>query len=140
MLLVWQVFYAGPKLKEEQERRQRIQQEQSAGQGAAGRAEDGPEPLPPARSPQPGSRRALGSPGGPAATREAALETSPRVRIDTPSLRGSIALKGGRIDDLVLAKYHETVDPTVAQCRAVLAVGRAASLLRRVRLGGGQPA
>ena len=33
------------------------------------------------------------------------------MRIETPSLRGSIALAGGRIDDLVLAKYRETVDP-----------------------------
>ncbi len=44
-------------------------------------------------------------------SREAALAASPRVRIDTPSLAGSIALKGGRIDDLSLIKYRETVDP-----------------------------
>ncbi|MDB5510823.1 MAG: 60 kDa inner rane insertion protein [Enterovirga sp.] len=45
-------------------------------------------------------------------SREAALARSPRVRIDTPSLAGSIALKGGRIDDVSLKGYHETVDPT----------------------------
>jgi len=33
------------------------------------------------------------------------------VRIETPSLLGSIALKGARIDDLSLIKYRETVDP-----------------------------
>ena len=44
-------------------------------------------------------------------TRDATLAASPRVRIDTPSLSGSIALKGGRIDDLSLVKYRETVDP-----------------------------
>ena len=43
--------------------------------------------------------------------RKTALEQSPRIAIDAPSLKGSIALKGGRIDDVELAGYHETVDP-----------------------------
>ncbi len=46
-----------------------------------------------------------------AATREAAIAEQPRVRINTPRLHGSIALNGGRIDDLTLATYHDTVDP-----------------------------
>jgi len=46
-----------------------------------------------------------------AMTRDAALAASPRVRIETPSLSGSISLKGARIDDLSLLKYRETVDP-----------------------------
>ena len=44
-------------------------------------------------------------------TREAALAPSPRVPIETPRVAGSIALKGGRLDDLALVKYRETVDP-----------------------------
>jgi YidC/Oxa1 family membrane protein insertase len=44
-------------------------------------------------------------------TREEALAQSPRVPIQTPRLSGSIALKGGRIDDLSLTQYRETVDP-----------------------------
>ena len=44
-------------------------------------------------------------------SRDDAIKVSPRLAIETPSLRGSIALRGGRIDDLVLVKYHETVDP-----------------------------
>jgi YidC/Oxa1 family membrane protein insertase len=44
-------------------------------------------------------------------TREAALAEQPRVRIDTPRLHGSVSLTGGRIDDVTLATYHETVDP-----------------------------
>ena len=44
-------------------------------------------------------------------TREAALALSPRLRIETPRVAGSIALKGGRLDDLALVKYRETVDP-----------------------------
>ena len=48
-------------------------------------------------------------------TRDETLKASPRVPIVTPSLEGSIALKSGRIDDLVLTKYHDTVDPNSAK-------------------------
>src|SRR5215468_10065202 len=41
--------------------------------------------------------------------REVALEESQRVKISTDALLGSIALTGGRLDDLTLARYHETV-------------------------------
>jgi YidC/Oxa1 family membrane protein insertase len=44
--------------------------------------------------------------------REDAIAASPRVKIDTPRLSGSIALKGARIDDLALVQYRDTVDPT----------------------------
>ena len=44
-------------------------------------------------------------------TRAEALALSPRVTIDTPALAGSIALKGGLIDDLELKAYRETIDP-----------------------------
>ncbi|NBS34801.1 MAG: membrane protein insertase YidC [Methylocystaceae bacterium] len=61
----------------------------------------------------------LGAPDSPVAlvkpvaqTREAALALSPRVNIDTKSLSGSIALKGGRLDDVSLKAYHQTVDPS----------------------------
>jgi YidC/Oxa1 family membrane protein insertase len=47
----------------------------------------------------------------PALSREASIAASPRIAIDTPRLRGSINLNGGRIDDLSLEQYHETVDP-----------------------------
>ena len=45
-------------------------------------------------------------------TREEALASSQRVAIDTPGIKGSINLKGARIDDVVLKKYRETVDPS----------------------------
>ena len=45
-------------------------------------------------------------------TRDAALKAGgARVAIDTPMLDGSIALKGAKLDDLRLKKYHETIDP-----------------------------
>ncbi|HWL58083.1 MAG TPA: membrane protein insertase YidC [Paracoccus sp. (in: a-proteobacteria)] len=34
-----------------------------------------------------------------------------RLRIESPSLKGSVSLAGGRIDDLELTGYHETLDP-----------------------------
>jgi YidC/Oxa1 family membrane protein insertase len=109
VLLAWQVFYAGPRLKEDQERRQRALQEQSHAKGEGTRTEV------PGAAPSSG----LAAPSGaasaaPELSREDAIRESARLSIDTPSLRGSIALKGGRIDDLVLAKYHETVDPDSA--------------------------
>ena len=45
-------------------------------------------------------------------TRAEALAASPRVTIDTPSLTGSMALKGARLDDVSLKAYRETMDPT----------------------------
>ena len=56
------------------------------------------------------------SPGGvampfvePSAERAQKLQESPRVVIDTPRLTGSIAMLGGRIDDLVLRDYRVAV-------------------------------
>ena len=39
------------------------------------------------------------------------LEQTPRIVIDTPHLAGSIALIGGRFDDMQLRDYTETLDP-----------------------------
>jgi YidC/Oxa1 family membrane protein insertase len=47
----------------------------------------------------------------PSADRASVIAATPRITIRSPRLRGSIDLKGGRLDDLVLADYHETVDP-----------------------------
>ncbi len=44
-------------------------------------------------------------------SREVALAASPRIQIETPAIKGSIDLKGGRIDDISLTRYRETVDP-----------------------------
>ena len=53
---------------------------------------------------------ANGNPAPLRLSRETAKAASPRVPVDTPALSGSIALKGGRIDDLFLRKYAETTD------------------------------
>ena len=45
-------------------------------------------------------------------TREQAIASGgPRIQIRTPTLSGSIALRGARFDDLSLTQYHETTDP-----------------------------
>ncbi len=46
------------------------------------------------------------------ASRQDALAWSERIAIETPRLRGSISLRGGRIDDLSLLQYRETTSPT----------------------------
>jgi len=43
--------------------------------------------------------------------RAAALTSVDRVAIRTPSLSGSLSLTGGRVDDLHLTHYRETLDP-----------------------------
>jgi YidC/Oxa1 family membrane protein insertase len=45
-------------------------------------------------------------------TRDQALAASSRVKIDTPSLAGSISLTGARLDDLFLKQYREATSPS----------------------------
>ena len=42
-------------------------------------------------------------------SRAAVLGSTPRVRIETPSLQGSLNLKGAQIDDLVMVRQKETI-------------------------------
>lgn len=46
----------------------------------------------------------------PVRPREEILAESPRVTIDNPEVLGSIALRGGRVDDLSLRDYYETIE------------------------------
>ena len=98
----WQFFYAGPKMKEEQERLKR-QQAQSQPVTAA----------PGTPSAVPGVAGAPAIPGAttaaPVMTRAQALAASPRAAIETPAIKGSISLIGARIDDVTFTKYRETV-------------------------------
>jgi YidC/Oxa1 family membrane protein insertase len=48
----------------------------------------------------------------PTLSRPAALAMSQRVTIDTPSLAGSVDLRGARFDDLFLKNYHDEVSPS----------------------------
>jgi YidC/Oxa1 family membrane protein insertase len=64
-------------------------------------------------------------PAATAQTLEQALAGQPLVKIETPDLSGSISLKGGRIDNLELTKYHETVDPSSPHVRLLRPTGTA---------------
>ena len=108
VLLGWQYFFAGPQDKARQEQLQAQQQKPNA--PATSPNSQPAQPLPQSAPPQvPGQ---AGAPAGTAPLdRAAVLANSPRVAIATDSVQGSIALKGGRIDDLSLVKFRETVDP-----------------------------
>ncbi|HEY3642318.1 MAG TPA: membrane protein insertase YidC [Xanthobacteraceae bacterium] len=105
VLIGWQFLFAVPQLEKQ---KQIAQQQQTQVQQPPPNAQPGTPPqIAPGTVPQaPGLPNAA-----PTQTREAALAASPRVRIDTPRLSGSLALMGGRIDDLALLQYRETVDP-----------------------------
>ena len=100
VMVAWQYFYAGPQYV-------RDHQAQTQANNAPHTTE-----AQPAASGAPRPENALpGAPGAQAATVGDALATSPRVTIDTPALGGTIALQGGKIDDLILRDYRETIDP-----------------------------
>jgi YidC/Oxa1 family membrane protein insertase len=68
----------------------------------------------------------------PTATAPAAEPTpeAPRLTIDTPKLSGTLSLAGGRIDDLSLKTYRETIDQTSPEVR-LLSPWQGPPLLRR---------
>jgi YidC/Oxa1 family membrane protein insertase len=123
ILTLWQVFYMNPRIEAEREttriaaeHAQPAQPGQSAQPPAAGSADlpGGATPAMPAEgvpgSGVPGSGvPGAGVPG--VLSRQDAIASSGRVRIETPRLAGSINLTGARIDDLVLRDYRATVEP-----------------------------
>jgi YidC/Oxa1 family membrane protein insertase len=111
VLLAWQYFYNVPQME-----RQRAQQQQQAELQKTAPKQPAESTSPSSAPPQPGSTSP--SPAAPPAasnapvvSRDQALADSQRVKIETPSLIGSISLKGARIDDLSLVKFRDTVDP-----------------------------
>lgn len=76
-----------------------------------------PTPAPTVTKKEGGEAKIVPNPGAdPAADTPAAIRDrkqviaeTPRVAIETPTVRGSLSLKGARIDDLVLVKHKETI-------------------------------
>ena len=87
------------------------QDERQAGQEQA----KAPGAVPPGRdtlgAPAPPGMAGAGPDGtGQPISRAEMVAETPRVRIETPTLEGSISLAGGRIDDLILSQYRETIE------------------------------
>ncbi|MDJ0930010.1 membrane protein insertase YidC [Breoghania sp.] len=122
ILLGWQMLIVQPRV-EEQRKQQEIAQQADAAKEPA--PEAGQSTAPSAYVvPTPGADQGVapapaagnGTQAATAMTRDQALAATPRVEIKTESLSGSINLRGARIDDIHLVKYHETVDdssPTI---------------------------
>ena len=107
IIVGFQYFYEAPRMRQ-------LAEQQAAEQATAPGEEPGGPPRAPGDVPAP--------PGAPTAptveapeSRAAALEKTPRIKVDSPRLRGSISLVGGSIDDLTLIEYYETVDPDSPQ-------------------------
>ncbi|MGY3448620.1 YidC/Oxa1 family membrane protein insertase [Bradyrhizobium sp. USDA 4353] len=113
VLILWQVFYNGPQM-EKQRAQAQLQAELAKKQAPAQ-----PDGTAPSATPQPNASGSgtPSAPGGATAPatgvmpRDTAIAATPRVKIDTPRLTGSISLKGARLDDLAFVQYRETVDP-----------------------------
>jgi YidC/Oxa1 family membrane protein insertase len=113
VLIGWEYFYALPQKQhqEELQRQAQITQVQPAPQGQTtpGQSSPGSSSAVPGAAPQiPSQPAGVVEPK----TREDVVGAVARVPIETPRVTGSINLKGGRIDDVSLAQFHETVDPS----------------------------
>jgi len=102
VLVGWQFFIGIPQMEKQKEAQKLAQQQQAQQPGST------PSPTTPSAT-LGAPKIILDKPG--TLTRQAALASSPRIAIESPRVRGSIALKGARIDDVALLAYRETVDP-----------------------------
>jgi YidC/Oxa1 family membrane protein insertase len=108
VLLAWEYFYATPqRLRQEALQRQIAQTQPIAPPSAPAAA----TPTTPGPQAAPAPAQACTSTPLEPRSRLAVLASTERIPIDTPQLKGSISLTGGRIDDVSLAQYRETVDP-----------------------------
>src|ERR1700722_487066 len=114
VLIAWQYFYNVPQM-ERQRAQTAMQNELAKSAAPAGNTttpsttpSSGPAPTPSANAPT-ASQPASAAPA--TVSRDAAIAETPRIKIDTPRVSGSISLKGARIDDLSLVQFRDTVDP-----------------------------
>jgi YidC/Oxa1 family membrane protein insertase len=108
VLVAWQYFYNVPQM-EKQRAQSQIQAELAKQQPAANTTT--PANAPPTNAPPAPASNAPATATAQVVDRETALAATPRVKIDSPRLSGTISLKGARIDDLSLVQFRDTVDP-----------------------------
>jgi YidC/Oxa1 family membrane protein insertase len=114
VLIGWQVFFGLPQMQKQQDVNKQTQTQQTAQpQSPQSPQSTVPTPAQPASGAAPTQLPGQAA-AAPTLSREAALKQSPRITIETPRINGSIALKGGRLDDVALSLFHETVDPASA--------------------------
>ncbi len=126
VLLGWQYFFARPMVQQEQARKdfqKSLDAQKSGDQASIPQTVIPNVATAPIAAPSASTPVGSGQPAAAAVSRDDALKASPRLPIRTPSLEGSIALKSGRIDDLVLVKYRQTVDPNSAKVTLLSPVG-----------------
>lgn len=109
VLIGWNYFYGVPKVDKTRQTTQDIQtrNESAVPPNAVTPASPAATPQNPGLAPTPAQPDSMQV----ARSREQVLALSPRVPIDTPSLTGSVSLRGARIDDVSLKNYRETTDP-----------------------------
>jgi len=90
VLLAWDQLFVKPQVAAEAAQRKAAQTTQATAAAAPG------APVPAA---------------APTVDRSVLVAAPGRVRIQTPTLSGSINLTGARLDDLTLTQYRETIDP-----------------------------
>jgi YidC/Oxa1 family membrane protein insertase len=109
----FQYFVEGPQMEQ-------AQQQQSETSATGGET---PSQIPSA-SGGGASAPSLQSPAGQAMmTRAESLQKAKRIKINTPTLHGSVSLTGARLDDLTLIDYRETVDPTSPEIKLLSPAG-----------------
>lgn len=109
VLVGWQVFYDESSLLSGLLPKQPGETVSQAQPGKTDSGEVTPSTAPPTGAGAP-SVPGASAPQMAQANREAALAASPRVVIAAKRLSGSIALRDGRIDDVTLTDYFETLD------------------------------
>jgi YidC/Oxa1 family membrane protein insertase len=112
VLIAWQYFVGLPQMEKQKQTQEAQKQQQTQPTQQTQPSQPGGAPRPSVDGkPVPGAPQVPGETRPGSVTREAALLASPRIAFETPRIRGSIALKGARIDDVSLTQYRETVDP-----------------------------